>query len=170
MPARAGAMPQSASIERLGSGDGERLRAIRLRALRESPDAFGTTLEEAAARPPESWDREIEELATFVATAGGGDLGLVRGAPDEHSRDAGYLISMWVAPEARRQAIGSALVDADVGWARAQGLNRLFLDVGESNTAAIALYARKGFVPTGELGSLPPPRDQVREIQMVLRL
>ena len=158
------------NIERLVAGDGERLRAIRLRALRNDPDAFGTTVEEAAALPPESWDRQLEQRATFVATAGGDDLGLVRGAPHEYLRDAGYLVSMWVASEARRQGIGSALVDAVVQWARTRGWSRLLLDVAEGNAPAIALYTRKGFVPSGEVGTLPPPRDHVREIQMVLEL
>jgi hypothetical protein len=36
-------------IERLRPGEGQRLRAIRLRALAEAPDAFATTL---AARGP----------------------------------------------------------------------------------------------------------------------
>ena len=86
MPARVGARPQPVNIEHLSAGDGERLRAIRLRALRDAPDAFGTTLEEAAAQPPESWDRQLEQLATFVATGGGYDLGLVRGTLHDHFR------------------------------------------------------------------------------------
>lgn len=170
MSSTVGSKPQPANIEHLSAGDGERLRAIRLRALRDASDAFGTTLEEAAARPPESWDRQLEQVATFVATVSGSDLGLVAGMPHDHFRDAGYLISMWVAPEARRQGIGSALVDAVVHWARTRELNRLFLDVGEGNAPAIALYTRKGFVPNGEVGTLPPPRDHVREIQFVMRL
>jgi GNAT superfamily N-acetyltransferase len=80
------------------------------------------------------------------------------------------LISMWVAPEARRQGIGAALVEAVAHWARTRGLKRLFLDVVERNTPAIALYARKGFIATGEAGTLPPPRDHIREIQLVMRL
>jgi GNAT superfamily N-acetyltransferase len=154
----------------LGAGDGERLRAIRLRALRDAPDAFGTTWEDAAARPPECWDRQLEQLATFVATANGCDLGLVRGVLHDDFSDAAYLISMWVALEARRRGIGSALVDAVVQWARERALNRLFLDVAESNAPAIALYIRKGFVPSGAVGTLPPPREHVREIQLVLTL
>jgi ribosomal protein S18 acetylase RimI-like enzyme len=105
-----------------------------------------------------------------VATDGGCDLGLVRGALHDHVRDAGHLISMWVAPEARRQGVGSALIDAVVHWARTRGLSRLVLDVVETNTSAIAVYSRKGFVPNGEVGTLPPPRDHVREIQLVMML
>ncbi|MEO7191916.1 MAG: GNAT family N-acetyltransferase [Vicinamibacterales bacterium] len=168
MPTRIGALPTK--IERLGVGDGERLRAIRLRALREAPDAFGTTLEEATAQPSEDWECQLDQLATFVAVASGDDLGLVRGSADDQVPDAGYLISMWVAPEARRHGIGSVLVDAVVNWARTQGMKRLLLDVGETNKPAIALYSAQGFVPSGEVGTLPPPRDHVCEIQLVLEL
>ncbi len=164
------ARPQFATIERLAAGDGERLRAIRLRALKDSPDAFGTTFGEAAARPPENWELQLEQLATFVATTNGCDVGLVRGTSDEQCRDAGHLISMWVAREARRQGVGSALIDVLAEWAGTQGWDRLLLDVGERNTPALALYTRKGFVPTGEIGALPPPRDHLREVQLVMRL
>jgi GNAT superfamily N-acetyltransferase len=159
-----------ASIERLTVGDGERVRAIRLRSLRDAPDAFGSTLEEAAAQSLESWNRHLEQLATFVAVADGSDVGLVRVATHDHLPDAGFVISMWVAPEARRQGIGLALLDAVAQWARTKGWTRLLLDVGEKNAPAIALYARMGFVPNGEVGTLPPPRDHIRQIRLVMRL
>lgn len=158
------------TIERLRAGEGERLRAIRLRSLLDTPDAFATTLEEATGWSPDTWNRHLEERATFVATARGTDVGLVRGALHDQARDSAYLISMWVAPQTRRQGIGSSLVDAVVEWARAQGVTRLLLDVGEANAPAIAFYTRKGFVPTGKLGTLPPPRDHVREIQLAMSL
>lgn len=157
-------------IQRLGPGEGERLRTIRLRALQDAPDAFGSTLEEAESRPLESWDEQLEKFATFVAVTDGCDQGLVRGTPHDQLPDAGYLISMWVAPEARRHGIGSALVDAVVHWARSRGWRRLLLDVTEGNGPAIALYRREGFVPNGETSTLPPPREHIREIQLVMRL
>ena len=161
---------QPATIDRLGTGEEGRLRAIRLLALRDAPDAFETTLNEAAAGPPESWAGQLERFATFVATANGCDIGIVRGAPHDHIRDTGYLLSMWVAPEARRQGIGSVLIDTVVDWARAEGLDRLLLDVAESNAPAKAVYTRKGFVANGVFGALPPPRQHVREIQMAMWL
>ena len=157
-------------IERLRAGDGERLRAIRLRSLRDAPDAFATTFEEAAALSLEMWNRQPEQLATFVATERGTDVGLVRGALPDHPQGAAHLVSMWVAPEARRQGVGSALVEAVVQWARGEGVMRLLLDVSELNEPAIAFYARKGFIPTGIVGTLPPPREHVREIQMGMSL
>jgi GNAT superfamily N-acetyltransferase len=161
---------QLSRIERLKAGDGERLRAIRLRALADAPEAFATTLEEAACKPLEGWERQLHELPTFVATAGGCDFGMARGAHHDQWRDTGYLISMWVAPEARRRGIATDLIDAVVGWARSEGFVRLILDVAEGNTPAMALYTHKGFVPNGTIGRLPPPREHIREIQVEMRL
>jgi ribosomal protein S18 acetylase RimI-like enzyme len=157
-------------IERLRAGEAPRLRAIRLRALAEAPDAFATTYEEARAWGTDRWEAQIDELPTFVWRSGDTDLGMVRGAVHDGDREAAYLISMWVAPEARSRGIGAALVDEVVAWARGRGLRRLVLDVGEHNTPARALYERRGFVATGVTGRLPPPREGVRELEMRIEL
>lgn len=157
-------------VERLRAGSAGRLRSIRLRALQDSPGAFETTLQDAVGWPTEMWDRQLEQLATFVATASGADIGLVRGSAHNDLADAAYLTSLWVAPESRRQGIGSALVDAVADWARSQGYGLLFLDVVETELPAIALYARQGFAPNGEGSTLPAPRDHIREVRMIRRL
>ena len=157
-------------IKRLAAHEGLRLRTIRLRALADAPDAFGSTHDEAAARPLESWAAQLQEIPTFVAVVDGEDVGLVRGARDDSQADAAWLISMWVAPEVRGQGLGEALIDAVVEWARAGGARRVLLDVGDHNHPAIALYARMGFEPNGTTGSLPAPRDHIREHQRELRL
>ncbi len=158
------------NIERLTPDEGTRLRAIRLRALRDAPDAFGTTFEEAEPWPAEVWRRQLEELATFVAVMAGQDVGLVRGAAHDEEPDSAQLISMWVAPEARGKGASDALIDAVVAWARGEGFRRLLLDVVDDNAAAVALYARRGFVPTGVVSALPAPREHIREHQRVLVL
>ena len=146
------------------------MRSIRLRALADAPEAFATTFDEAAETPVESWERQLQQLATFVATADGSDLGMARGAHHDQLPDSGYLISMWVAPEARRRGVAADLIDAVVGWARTEGFHRLILDVAEGNAPAVALYLRKGFVPNGTFGKMPPPREHIREIQLEMRL
>ncbi|MDJ0521329.1 MAG: GNAT family N-acetyltransferase [Planctomycetota bacterium] len=157
-------------IQRLRPDESERLRRIRLRSLAEAPDAFGSTLEETAARPPASWDAQLRNLPTFVATGPDGDVGIVRSAVDGEDPTHGWLISMWVDPAVRGRRIGERLIDAVIGWARERGLQRLQLDVGDGNGPAIALYARKGFEPTGETSALPPPREHLREHRRALGL
>jgi GNAT superfamily N-acetyltransferase len=157
-------------IQRLSIDEARRLRHIRLRALADTPDAFGSTYAEVAAHPLAEWSKQLQEIATFVAVHDGKDLGLVRCASDEHHHDIAWLISMWVTPEARGQGVGNALIDAVIECARSSGASRLLLDVGDHNQQAIALYARKGFQPNGQTGSLPAPRNHIREHQRELRL
>jgi GNAT superfamily N-acetyltransferase len=157
-------------IQRLSIDEARRLRHIRLRALADTPDAFGSTYAEVAAHPLAEWSKQLQEIATFVAVHDGKDLGLVRCASDEHHHDTAWLISMWVTPEARGQGVGNALIDAVIECARSSGASRLLLDVGDYNQQAIALYARKGFQPNGQTGSLPAPRNHIREHQRELRL
>jgi len=158
------------ALERLGPEGGPRLRAIRLRALADAPDAFGSTLADAEGRSPEDWAAQVAQLPTFVWSEGGADLGMVRAAPRDGDPAAAYLISMWVAPEARGRGVGAALVAEVVAWARGRGLRRVLLDVGAHNAAARRLYERLGFAATGATGSLPSPRDHVREVEMALEL
>jgi GNAT superfamily N-acetyltransferase len=156
--------------EQLGPSHGARLRSIRLRALQNAPEAFGTTYEEASAYADATWTRHVIELPTFVAVDNERDVAMVRCARDRERPDTASLISMWVAPEVRRRNIGSTLIDHVVTWARSNGVSRLLLDVADLNVPAVALYASKGFEPTGNTGTLPPPRDHIKEHQRELRV
>lgn len=158
------------AVQRLGADDWERGREIRMRALADAPDAFGSTLAEEEALGVADWMRRVRrrDAATFVAVAdGGGDVGLAVGAGYD---DQAGLFAMWVAPGNRGEGVGGALVDAVIEWATGEGFEKLFLDVGDENREAIALYASRGFLPTGITGTLPPPREQVLEHQRVLLL
>ena len=59
------------------------------------------------------------------------------------------LLTLAVAPEARRRGLGTALVAAFEAEARARGAGEAFLEVAESNAGARALYARLGYLPAG---------------------
>ncbi len=152
-------------IERLNGSQWQRLKAVRLRALADAPDAFGSTLADAERYEAADWQEQLETLATYVAVLDGADVGMARGIADKSTREHAYLLSMWVAPEARGQGVGEALVQAVVTWARDTGHSRLLLDVADGNQPAIRLYERTGFLPTGETGALPPPREHVKEHQ-----
>jgi GNAT superfamily N-acetyltransferase len=157
-------------IQRLTPHEGPRLRSIRLASLLDAPDAFASTHAETAARPPESWPQQLEQLATFVAVCEGADAGMVRGTACEGEPGAAILLSMWVAPRARGQGVGQALIAALADWARSEGFGRLVLEVADTNAPAIALYGRLGFEPTGETSSLPPPRQHISEHRRALSL
>jgi ribosomal protein S18 acetylase RimI-like enzyme len=130
------------------------LKALRLRALATDPDAFGGRLGDAIEHDDEVWRRrasgESGEAVTYVADRDGALIGMAVGAPAPDHPEAAGLFGMWVAPEARGQGIGGALVDAVAGWARSVGYELIGLGVTTSNAAAIAFYERKGFVDLGD--------------------
>ena len=64
--------------------------------------------------------------------------------------DEGYISNVAVHPEARRQGIGDALIDALAAKAAELELAFLTLEVRESNDPAIALYAKHGFHTVGK--------------------
>lgn len=158
------------NIQRIDATEGERLRKIRLAALKDAPDAFGSTFEEATTLPTKSWAEQIDTLPTFVATLHGLDSGIVRCVPRPGQMTTADLISMWVAPNARGMGVGSALIDTVINWSRSEGYARLLLDVSDLNSFAIALYERKGFRATGITSSFPPPRQHIQEYEMALDL
>jgi ribosomal protein S18 acetylase RimI-like enzyme len=161
---------QNMEIQSLAPEEVARFRAIRLRALREAPGAFGTRFEDALGWSHGTWSELFAGLHAFVAVARGKDVGMVRSAPDLQVSTAARLGSLWVAPEARGTGVGSALVDTVLAWARDRGFTEVLLDVSDDNAFAIALYDRMGFEPTGVVSAFPPPREHLGKHQRRLAL
>jgi RimJ/RimL family protein N-acetyltransferase len=149
------------------------LRDVRLRALADAPEAFLTTLEDALAYPEQVWQERAAPQpgrSTFIADdpADGRWWGMVGGVRETLQADeppAVYLVGMWVDPARRGIGLGEALVQAVLDWAAAQGVERVELDVVETNAPAIALYLRCGFVPTG-VSNLVAGRPEHRTLRM----
>ncbi|GAA3703706.1 hypothetical protein GCM10022224_081770 [Nonomuraea antimicrobica] len=148
-------------IVQLGPDEGERLREVRLRALLDAPDAFGSSYGREIEFTPETWSERLKnpDSRYWLATRGGTDVGLVcvllEDDRDDPGRRHAHLLSMWVGPEARRANVGSRLVDAAVDWARGTGVEEIGLWAVDLNHAARALYTRKGFIPSGKVMALP---------------
>jgi [ribosomal protein S18]-alanine N-acetyltransferase len=68
------------------------------------------------------------------------------------ARDLGTeceILSLGVLPERRREGIGTALLNSVSAEARHRGAESIVLEVAVDNTAALALYAVRGFLPVG---------------------
>jgi len=59
------------------------------------------------------------------------------------------VLTLAVRPEVRRRGVARALLEAAIARARVAGAASAFLEVAESNIAAIALYRGAGFAEVG---------------------
>jgi ribosomal protein S18 acetylase RimI-like enzyme len=139
------------------------LRDIRLAALRDAPDAFGSSYAEQAGFREADWRSRISRGGTFFAfipeVNGTEPAGLVRALHEMPGTV--QLISLWVRPQARGRGVGGALVRAVVDWASAREAASVHLWLTEANFRARALYERCGFLPTGERQPLPSNPDLI---------
>lgn len=146
-------------IRILTPDDAAAFQALRLRGLRESPAAFGSTYENEVDTP---LDRIAERLArgagredvmfgAFVDDGGTlvGLAGLSRQNGPKSRHRAGVW-GMYVASEARGRGVGRALMQALIAHARTlDSVERLTLGVELGNEPARALYHSFGFVTYG---------------------
>ena len=151
------------AVEPLSADDWRRFRAIRLAALRDTPKAFGSTLERELAFSEDDWRQRAATAA--LAVRDGRDVGLVGwfDSPDDPP-DTLHLVAMWVHPDARGSGAAQPLVEWVLEVARSTpGTRRVALWVATWNEPARRLYERCGFVRTGRQGPLPSFPDVLED-------
>jgi len=150
------------SIRTFAADEWRLYRDLRLRALADSPDAFGSTLVEEAGRPDDEWARRLASSADapvnlpLVAEMRGQLVGLAWGRIDTSKPDVAALYQMWVAPTHRGSGVGQKLLEAVIAWATARNAASLDLGVTCGDSPARRLYERAGFKPMGAPQPLRP--------------
>ncbi|MEA5359665.1 GNAT family N-acetyltransferase [Amycolatopsis sp., V23-08] len=139
-------------VRRLTPDDALVLREIRLRALADTPENFGSLLAVERTKSDDDWRAWLAERAWFAAFDGDTAVALVCG----WAGAAEWLVfSMWVAPQLRGHGLAARLVDAVRVAAGESGAQAIALHVFEGNDRARRVYERLGFVPTGDSEDVP---------------
>jgi GNAT superfamily N-acetyltransferase len=131
--------PTSIVVRRIRPGDASALKTVRLAALTDRPDAFGSTFEREAAFTPEIWASRTfqsslgDHAVTYLAWLDDDAVGIVDGLRDGPVVE---LMSMWTAPGLRRRGLGRRLVEATVEWDANAEAERVELWVMRGNDAA----------------------------------
>ncbi|MHB2028190.1 MAG: GNAT family N-acetyltransferase [Acidimicrobiales bacterium] len=155
-------------VRRTTRDDGARVRAIRLEALHDEPDAFGSTYAEALSFDDEYWRTSAGDRCFFLAESGGDVLGMNSGGLNDSYPGTYWMYAMYVTPLARGTVVAAMLVDAVSNWAREQGASELYLHVTASLARANAFYEKMGFEDTGERRVMG--RDENLELLMRRRI
>lgn len=136
------------TIRRLTPKDLSAYRAVWADGLMKVPSAFLFGAEEARAIPNKDVERMLEanlilgafddakRLVGFVSARRGGPRRM------QHMADIGPL---YVRPEAQRQGVGRALMEAMLEQLAVAGIRQAELCVDVENTGAQALYQALGF-------------------------
>jgi ribosomal protein S18 acetylase RimI-like enzyme len=160
---RIGEVPKvMVSIDAIAPRNALIFKAVRLRALQDTPSAFGSTYEKESQLTDADWiTRAVkwngERGAGFLAIDSGMACGIAGSFLDQDDPTRAHLVSMWTAPTHRQRSIGRLLVNEVLGWARLRRARTLWLMVVSNNEPAILFYQRLGFTRTGR--TEPYPND-----------
>ncbi|QKS15033.1 GNAT family N-acetyltransferase [Curtobacterium sp. Csp2] len=170
------------ALRRVTADDWATWRPVRLAALTDAPEAFGSRLADWLDAPEARWrgrlslpgavdllavehDRSPEQAPERTPDsdpAPGRSVGMATGVPSADDPAVAELISMWVAPEARGQGVARTLINAVARAMAEHGAARLELSVMPDNHRARRTYERAGFTLTDTPGDeLPDGRHEL---------
>lgn len=140
-------------IRPLVAEDAQAYRALRLEALLATPEAFGASHAEEAARPLSFFEERLSPQApsrVFGAYADGALVGMAGFIVGNSAkiRHKGTLWGLYVAPAVRGHSVGEALITTVIEHAR-RHVVILQVHVVTTNRPAYRLYDRLGFSPYG---------------------
>ncbi len=143
-------------FRRLDADDWADFRQIRLRALTEAPQVYGTTLEQEDDKQDGFWRDRLEHPvnAVFAGYHGSDAVALagLRLGAGGNVVHRGFIWGVFVAEEHRGRGVGRDLMSVLLDHADQQpGLEFCELNVIIDNAAAQRLYASLGFTVVGTI-------------------
>lgn len=112
-------MDVTSLTQRVTEDDWETWRGIRLRSLRDSPDAFASTYEREAAYDEADWRERLRLGPRLLVVEGGEPVALGGGFPLPHGL---AVFGLWTEPAHRGRGHATAILDVVVAWARKRDL------------------------------------------------
>jgi RimJ/RimL family protein N-acetyltransferase len=133
----------------------ESFRALRLEALKNHPDVFGSDYFEVAAKENEYWVNRLRinevEGALFFAEKDSQLIGMtgIHRSMAKKAKHAAMLWGVYVKPEWRGKRVSEDLIRSCLEWAKAQDVAIVKLAVVTHNIPAIRCYENCGFKTYG---------------------
>jgi ribosomal protein S18 acetylase RimI-like enzyme len=143
-------MASTLELDLLTPLDWRMLRAARLYALLDSPEAFTSRYADESAWSQLDWQRSLHAATWIVASEAQNVIGLAKSVSVPALPASRYVESAWVAPKHRRRGVLGALLHGLAEISRRMGVTELMLWVLEDNYAADSAFRALGFEPTGD--------------------
>jgi ribosomal protein S18 acetylase RimI-like enzyme len=150
--------PIDTSASSVISQDATTLNEALRKVVRTSPEALLRTMEDVDAMSPEYWVHEVRSSTWVIAQQGEEVVGVAackRPDPDKDVEDrteSRYIESVWISPELRGNRLGERLIKylMHAEHRKNRFVRQFLLWVFPTNSSAITLYKRLGFVWTHE--------------------
>ncbi|MCJ7827591.1 GNAT family N-acetyltransferase [Patescibacteria group bacterium] len=129
----------------------ETYREIRLRGLRDEPQAFSRSLAEEEKYPQEKWLERVANPYNRIALIGSRVVGTASAYISPEEPKTAHIVGFFVVEEVRGQGVGSSLMLVILEQLKSNPLiQRIILDVNKDQVAAVGLYQKFGFMVVGE--------------------
>jgi len=140
-------------IRRLNASDAKAYQEIRLKALKNHPEAYGSSFEEESAFSIEVFEQRLsnpENLTwgAFFDEHLSGVVTLMTSTRKKTMHNAS-IVAMYVDDIYRHQGVGSFLLKQAITQAKSKSILNLYLTVTTTNQAAKKLYTSHGFITYG---------------------
>ena len=144
-------MNKKVEVALLSQDEWERLKAIRIRALIENPEAFGAALVEVEEQSREVWLKLFEKEDYIVASINGVDVGMlyIEVLNGDHGATC-WIGGCWTDPKFRGNGVMRALFNYIDNHSKEKDWVRQGLGVWVDNLLAIKAYESLGFTFAGE--------------------
>jgi ribosomal protein S18 acetylase RimI-like enzyme len=164
--------PAQIQIRRLLPADAPLFKDIRLEALQQAPEAFGSTYEHERSQSLAQFEAVLARADVFGAFRGTDLLGMAGYRTQDGPKRAhkGFLWGMYVRAIARGTGVAKPLVEAVLAHAR-ERVELVQLSVVAENETAQRLYRSCGFVAYGhEVHALKQGGRYYDEVLMAVAL
>ena len=133
-------------LNRASFNDFQRLKELRLSALKDSPKAFGAKYEDLKDRPDNYWKQLIKVGNWCLVSVDGVDIGLlaVEAADKDRNSDC-WLSGWWITQNYRGRGISKIMAEWVYNLCRESGWKKIGLGVWPDNKDAIEVYLKLGF-------------------------
>lgn len=167
---------ENVEIVKLQPQQWESYKDLRLRALKEEPQAFSSTYEDSVKYPDSFWQERLKQAyvgnSQWLLFAKQADnLVGMAGAYVADEEDAAEVVGVYVAREVRGQGISKKLVvDLINKIKQDKSIKKLLIGVNPEQVAAMGLYQGLGFKIIGEDKMIMGNGKQYDNYEMVLIL
>lgn len=147
-------------------------KEIRLKALREEPQAFNTSLDEAKTYKKEKWVKRASSPFNFAAVIRKKPVGTISCyITEENSKKVAHIVGVFVLNNFRRKKIGYKLFNTLLDKIKEdKTIEKAELYVNKKQEAAINMYKKLGFKISGEKTSVMGDGLEHEEHKMTLDL